>query len=346
MLVSWYLTRRFLGYFTTLVLFLAFLFNLVEFFEKIVRVKHVAVGTVFHFLGLNILPSLFELMPVGLWLATCFLLKELATRHEFECLHLLTFIPRRFFSFFLLMGLGVALVTFGLREQFVAHLTIKAERFKKEAFKLHSDQKIISKWVELDEDRFCYFSVLDAQKSEGTDLLIVTMSPQFRFQQIITAPYFTIDPKVSSVIIPEARIEQEGEEGRTVNNIVVNSPGFFSHLRMNFDVPTVGALTKKILLYRHVLPRGVYYELWYELLARIIFYIQLLLYPLMTACLFMFTRHQYMRWLLMLLPYPLLTGMGAVTDTLFRCGWHPIVSMFPYVFIMFFIVWSVRRWNR
>src|SRR3972149_4709923 len=89
MVFTSYFLRRFIGFFFALTLLLAVIFNLIEFFEKLVRVKHTDIGSIIHFIGLNFLPSFSDLMPIGVWLATCIMIWEFHQNHEWETLFLL-----------------------------------------------------------------------------------------------------------------------------------------------------------------------------------------------------------------------------------------------------------------
>jgi hypothetical protein len=340
MLIFSYLTRRFLAFLAAISLLLAFIFNFIEFFEKIVRSKQVPVSVIIHFLSLNFIPTFFDLLPIAVWLAMCLLIKELMGRYEWELLQLMTFIPRKFLRFSLIMGLALSVSSLVLHERYVANLVFKAERFKQEKFKQGAPQILVNKWFELDHDRICYFSIFNPETVAGDDLLIIQFSPDFTFQKMIQACHFTINPATTSIEIPEARIFDMGVQGEYIQKeLAIHSPAFFSQLKMNFEYPTLFNTAKKLSLYGKLLPSGVYNEMLGHFCSRMGYYIQLLLYPLLTICLFMVTSHPYIRWILALLAYPLLLTATITSDAAFHSGFHAFILLMPYLLVLLFVLW-------
>lgn len=328
MLIFWYLARRFLAYVISISLMLAFLFNFVEFFEKLLRVKHVSVATIMHFLSLNFIPAFFDLLPIGVWLATCLVLKDLLANNEWELLQLLIFVPRRFFVFTLAMGVIVSASALLLYEGGAAHLAFQAEHFRQDKFKQGTGSKLLNRWFELDNNQFFYCGVLDLATFEGKDLILITMSPDFHLEKIVKAADFTVDPITSIVSAPE-------------NNIHFSSPGLFAQINLSLEEPTLGNLARKILFHKDILPAGVYNELLGQLCTRLGYYFQILLYPVITFCLFMCTYHPYARWVCMLLAYPLVLLAVTIGNAAFHNGFHALAILLPYL-IMLLVVMLVR----
>lgn len=340
-----YLARRFLAFVVVISVLFAFLFNFIEFFEKIVQVKDVSTGAIVHFLSLNFVPSLFELLPTSVWLSTLFLFKDLSQRHELEILQLVTYLPRRFFVFLLSMGLLLSLAAMIINETCVIKLSLRADRFKQEKLRQSATQRLVSKWLELDNNVFGYFSVLDLEQFKGKDLLVIALKPTFELDKIIMAPQFEIDPTNNSIQIPVGQIIQiEQHTERSVHNFSLASPSFFSQLRTNFELPTLLNFIKKIVLYKDILPQGVYRDLLYDFFMRLTYYFQLLLYPLLTFCLFMLSTLVLNRWILALMPYPYFMLSKVVIHGLIQKGVHPIIAIFPYFLIGIFIAlcWFYR----
>lgn len=333
MLIFWYLTRRFLAYVFSISLMLAFLFNFVEFFEKLLRVKHVSVATIMHFLSLNFIPAFFDLLPIGVWLATCLILKDLIANNEWELLQLLIFVPWRFFVFTVAMGMLVSTGALLMYEGGVAHLAFQAEHFRQDKFKQGTGSKLINKWFELDNNQFCYCGVLDLETCKGKDLLVISMSPDFDLEKIVTAADFTFDPTTSMVSAPES-------------NINFSSPGLFSQINLSLEEATLGNLARKIIFHKHILPPGVYNELLGQLCTRLGYYFQILLYPVITFCLFMSSYHPYARWVLMLSAYPLILLSATIGNALFNNGFHASIILLPYLImlIMVLLAW-IRKFR-
>lgn len=298
------------------------------------RAKHASASVIFTYLGLNMIPSFFDLMPIGLWLATCFLLKELEQRHEWEPLQLLTFIPKKFFVTLLVLGVSLGLCSLVLREQIVIPLAFKSERFKQDKFKQRTGEKIVSKWLELDPNQFCYVDYLDLQKQEGEGLLVLWLSPEFVVEKLLSAPQFYTNQESKKIIIPQGQLATGTQSDVVVGDHQLYFPSFFSQIRISLEVPRLYTMAKKAILYKDYLPQASYNELLYAIFMRTAYYFQIVLYPIMTLILFMLSRHSYMRWLLALIPYPFFTLLAVVTDNLYRHGMHPILLLLPYAILI------------
>ena len=339
MVIFTYLARRFAGYVIVTSFLLAFLFNFIEFFEKLVRVKHTTAATILAFLQLNFLPSLIDGVPIALWLATCLLLRELAQHNEWELLQIISYVPKRFFVFTVTMGLLFGTAVLVVRESAVAGLAARAERFKQEKFKQERVQKIIGRWVELSAHQFAYFNVLDLDHMTGLDLLVVTMKPNFELERIVTAPTFAVDPGTCTVLAKQAQVvAMDRPEAVAFEQLTFHTPALLPQLNMSLEAPTLRNLGRKLFLYHDVLPAGVYSELLYTFLMRLICYLQLLLYPALTFGLFMLTTHAVGRWALALAPYPLFMVLGVVSDHAVRYGLHPLSTLLPYVLLIIFLL--------
>jgi lipopolysaccharide export LptBFGC system permease protein LptF len=344
MMLFTYLARKFSLYVITISFLLAFIFNFIEFFEKMVRVKQARAMAVTTFLGLNFIPTFLDLLLIGVWLATCFLLKELCWHHEWELLQLLTYIPKKFFVFMVIMGVAVSSMAFVINEYCGASLAFKADKFKQERLKQSMDHVLMTTWLELDRGRFCYFSVLDTKTLRGEDLLLITMSSQGMLQSVVKAPFFTVDFKSMTVTVPDGyEFDHEEQEEKKIRNKTFVLPAFFSQLRINLEIPTVGNLLNRVTFYRHALPQGIYNDLLGKLFARISYFIQILICPLLVIALFMCTQHPYVRWVLALSAYPLCIVAGLVGNAGVRHGLHASFIFFPLLLMALFIGWCWMR---
>jgi len=347
MILFWYLTRRFLSYVFSITFLLTFLFNFIEFFEKLMRAKQTSVAVITYFLRLNFVPTFFDLLAIGTWLGTCFLLKELCWRHEWDLLNLLTYIPGRLLTFAMWMGISISLFALVAHEQYVAPLAFKAERFKQEKLKQGVKHRLVTTWLELDNNRMCYFSVLDPQTGDGEDLLLISMSPQFLLERMVRAPHFHVDFKTMNIHIPHGMVVDSGEQKeQSVTDISLSVPAFFSQLSISLEAPLLWNLSKKLMFAKHLLPRGVYDELLGSLLLKIGYFLQILLYPLLTVCVFMCIHHPVVQWIAALSVYPVMLVSTQIVDILFHYGLSPLVLLLHYLLFIIMALVCMYRMRR
>ena len=235
-----------------------------------------------------------------------------------------------------------------LNEYGGASLAFRAEQFKQERLKQSMDHVLMTTWLELDHNRFCYFSALDTKTLQGDDLLLITMSPDGALQTVIKAPHFTVDFASMNIVIPQGReFDRDEQDERDIHDRTLVLPAFFSQLRVNLEVPTIGAMSKRVMFYRNALPQGVYNDILGKLFDRISYFFQILLCPLLVLALFLCTQHPYLRWILALLAYPLCIVAGLVGDAGVRHGLHASFVFLPLLLIGAFIGWCwVRRVRR
>ncbi len=339
-----YFFMRFFKYVLALNLFFVFLFNFIEFFEKLLRVKHSTTYDILYFLTLNLAPSFFEQLPISCWLATCLLLREFYLQQEFDTLLLLGLSLKRFFKLFALVGLCIAIPSFIINEYLVSPLTFKAEQYKMEHFKQISTQKVINKWMTLEQNTFGYLSVLDLQIKEGKDLFLIFMTPEFTIQKTISAPTFLIDEKAQKISIPDGKLfDVENNIQTKISNHTVVSPSFFSQIKINYEAPSVINFSKNLILSHSIIPNAVSNDLIGQLLKRIIAYLLLIIYPLLTFGLFglMWRRASY-RWLIIFAPYPTMIAISLCSDALLHQGVNALLAYSPYL-IVFMGLWVIYR---
>jgi lipopolysaccharide export LptBFGC system permease protein LptF len=340
-----YICKRFLAHFFIVSTLLALLFNFIEFFEKLMRAKHVGVGAILHFISLNFAPSLFDLMPLASWLATILLIKEFHQQNEWENFSILGITRKTIFKTILIIGTVLFAFHMVCKEKCILPLAFKSEHFKMETFKQHATQKIVSKWLLLDNNIFCYFSILDIDTAQGQELIILSLSPSFSIMQTIKAPIFYIDTHNQHLIIPHGYryIAQENNHF-PITDERLKLPSFFSQLQINIEIPSITNLSKHLIFNRNFLPESVKNELLATLLHTITSSLQIILYPLLTLCLlWLFPINNPLQWALIFTPYPIVVLCTTLIDFMLAQGAPALLILIPYLIIMFFIALCYRK---
>lgn len=334
MIIFWYLTRSFCSYVAIISVLMAFLYNFIEFFEKLVRVKHTTIYEILYFVGLNFIPGIFDFLPIAIWLATCLILKELLQRNEWDLLQFLSFIPFRLCAFIGVMGLGISITALYMHESIVATLVFRAERFKQEHFKeAVGQQQIINRWFELEQGLFCYMNILDLKTNQGKNLLLIQMSPQFEIQKLIRASNFSVDPKRSELYLSTIDVfDQQSAGFCQIERQTWILPGLFSQIGINFQVLTLQSVIYHLLFHSKFLPIGMYRDLLGQMCKKIAYSLQLFLYPLLTITLFLAMAYfPYIRWIAAFLAYPIMLMINFIGTTFFNSGLHAFVILLPYL---------------
>ena len=332
-----YFFNRFFKYFFIINISLTLLLNFIEFFEKIIRIQHTTNLTILNFILLNLFPSFFETLPLSCWLATCLFLKELAQQNEWETLQILNVNYKKLFNLFFIAGAISATFSFIGKEKLALELANKSEKFKLENLKQNSQQKIINKWFTLSKDNlFCHVNVLDLKSNIGTNLTLIYMTPNFELQKVITAPIFNIDNSTKNIILPTSTITKplKNKVKKTTNQIIKIS-GLFSQLQLEKGIPSLIAIIKNLNSSKNVIPPQIWNDIFYQLLKRIIFHIQIILYPLLTFSLFLlFFFHPTYKWIFILLPYPLITLIDTTTEFFIKKGVSAFIAVFIYLLLI------------
>ena len=202
MVLAKYFLKRFFKYLFLINISLTLLFNFIEFFEKIVRVKHATIIMILKFIAMYIPPSFFDTLPLSCWLATCLLIKEFVQQDEWQLLKILNVKIKHIFNLFILAGIISAVFSFVGKEILTLELLNKAEQFRIEKFKQRSTQKIINKWITLSSQNiFCHFGYLDLDLDTGEDITFLYMSPEFKINKIVNSKQFKINPKSQNIIL-------------------------------------------------------------------------------------------------------------------------------------------------
>jgi len=328
-----YIFKRYFLYFSAVTIILAVLSNMVEFFEKLIRVKHAATVTILHFVTLNFLPSIFEYMPVASWLVTCLLMRELHQQYEWEILQILSVSYKKLCSVFLLIGIVLAGISFIGKEYISVSLAFKSERFKQQAFKQSSVQKIINKWILLDQNTILHVGFIDTETNKGSDLLLITMSPDFIIEKTLSVEHFKLDQENQQILIDEGTVYSVSDSMyNKIQTEKIFIPGLFSQIQINLEMPSLINSIKHLIFDKAYLPASLHNELLYQFLKRFLAHFQIILYPLLTFCLFaLFSYHAVLPWVAILLVYPFMVLVTACTDSLVRAGFSSWVALLPLI---------------
>jgi len=331
MVLARYIFKRYFLYFSAVTIFLALLSNFVEFFEKLIRVKHAGILTILHFVTLNFLPSIFEYMPIASWLVTCLLIKELQQQHEWEILQILSVSYKKLCSVFLLIGFVLAGISFIGKEYISVSLAFKSERFKQQTFKQSAVQKIINKWILLDQNSILHIGLIDVENNKGSDLLLITMSQDFKIEKTLSAEHFELDPKKQRVIIADGKMYSVADGSYSkIQEEKFLMPGLFSQIQINLEMPSLLNIIKHLIFDKAYLPASLHSELLYQFLKRFFAHFQLILYPLLTFFLFaIFSYLGTFQWIAILSLYPVMILATAVTDSLARASFTPWIALLP-----------------
>ncbi|MCB9493191.1 MAG: hypothetical protein H6679_02870 [Epsilonproteobacteria bacterium] len=336
-----YLSRRFSAYFLTFSLLLAVLVNFVEFVEKVVRTDSASLTDIAYFVGINFVVSLFDLAPQASWLATFFLLRELASQHEWDVLNLVGLTPQKCMAYVfgagLLLAGGIAVV----KEVWIVPLASHAQRYKLETFKQQSVDAIVDRWLMFDDGVFGHVGSFDFRTGQGTNLLLLYVDDVFLLKKIITAPTFNFGNDADALLVQQARLydQASGQHSQLVEQTIMLQ-GFLPQLKADVQVPTLANLLGCVFGQGMHVPWNVRNELLYAALKRIVEYMHLILYPLLTFVLFaLFVGSAQRSWFVLFIPYFLITLLGIWGDFLVLgsgvSAWLLLMLYFPvFLFLL------------
>jgi lipopolysaccharide export LptBFGC system permease protein LptF len=353
MVLKKYILKRFFKYIFTINISITFLFNFIEFFEKIVRVKHATLGTVFHFISLNLPPSFFENLNISCWLATCLILKEFIEQNEWETFKILNVNYKKLFKLFLFAGTITATITFIGKETITLPLLNKSEKYKFEKLKQISTQKIHNKWLELKNSKkesfkkFSFFQYLNLKTLIGNSLILIDINKNFEMEKIISTPEFKVNLQTKEILLNKAtKIEIKENSQSIKHNYKLYLPSFFSQLQLSNYIPKLNHLLKNIIFDKLFLPQNVWLDLIAEMLKRLLFYLQILLYPILTLIFFLiFEDNKKYKWISIFLPYPIMRLSALISNFFANNNFNPIFMLLPYILIILFIIYYVAGIN-
>jgi lipopolysaccharide export LptBFGC system permease protein LptF len=303
----YFLTRFFLATFS-INLGLTLLFNLIEFFEKMIRV-HESITVIAQFILLNLLPSFFENLLLSSWLGSCLVIREMYQQNEWEILQLIHVRLRKIFM--LIIGAGSLLVfsSFVAQNFFVHTLAQRATQIKQERFKQQHIEEIFNQWFTLKDNVFCHIKYLNSDKKRGEELSILELSPTFIITKITSISEFFLKPNTQEIVVVKGSTlnPQTQEQKEILPHTPLLLPSFFTQISMHQTTPTLHRILYTLMSESSTLPSPLFSHLVALCLTHIFDYLLLILLPLLTFVLFFtFPYHRYARWILIFIPYPLI----------------------------------------
>lgn len=331
----YFLSRFFINIFS-INIGLTLLLNLIEFFEKMVRVKQTSIETILFFIALNIIPSFFENMPLSCWLGSCLTIKEMHQQNEWNVVQLLNIGTKRIFALILIAGTTLMIFNFFGKEIVTQHITKKAEQFKQEKFKQSAHEKIFNRWFALNK-AFCHINYLDLKRKVGTQFSMLELSPNFKIKKVTSAQMFSISPETKEIIISEGTmLSTDAKKQRALYDEKLHLPSLFSQLKIQGQALSLKQIFHVVIFDYKVLPKYVYHQLLYLFLSRFLIHLLLLLYPLLTFAFFLlFPYHRYYRWILIFVPYPLVVFLSTTSDAFMSLFQNGMFAVGPYVILIF-----------
>lgn len=355
-LARYFLTRFFKNVFV-IAIGLTFLYNLIEFFEKMVRIKDTDLLTIAYFIGLNCIPSFFENLPIASWLGSCMTIKEMLQQNEWESLKILNINDRKIYSLVIIAGILLSTTSFFGKEFLAQNITRSAQIFKQEKFKKNQTKNLFNEWFSLKalpstkgenkKNLFCHFDHLNVETKKGFRFSMTELCNDFSIKKIIFSNHFSIDPKLKNIHLCDI-VELERNNKNTFSQKkekIIYQPSFFSQLETEKNTPSLNKFFRIVTFGKNVLPTHVYQKLLYEFLNKILIHLLLLLYPLLTFALFFFFnttisrllrfyhKNNFFLWTLLLLPYPLATVLFTITDSLYQNYQFGLLAIIPYIFL-------------
>jgi hypothetical protein len=343
MILARYVLKRYAFALLTIALLLGFFSNLIEFFEKLTRVRHAELGHLLQFLALNFLPSSIDLLPLAMWLATLVVLRDLTKDQGWDFLRLIGFMPRHLaiilgsFSIFLIILVGVA------RETIIVSLAQHAQKVRREHFKKVPMSHYINVWLELDANTFCSFGCLDLATSKGKDFVYCNVDEHFCINRLIYGPAVSIADDRQHVLIERGYLFKEHASLEPLNGVMLPvPPSVWKHLAFTSEIPTFITLCKWLFMYRFFLSPPLYAEMWVQWLKTVNFYLQCLLLPILTILLFGSLATGSVAWFGALALYPISLGLDLLMDQAVIAGAVSWVLFVPYLCLIC-LLWLLSR---
>lgn len=314
MVFARYTFKRFSLYFIGIALFFAGLFNLIEFFEKLIRVSSATIVKVAHFVMLHFGPSFVEFLPIASWLAVVLMIKEYHQQHEWEAFPLVMIGKKNLYTIFFVSGIIAGLFSFVLNEWIMLPIASQAERFRTETFKKTSSITINNKTMWLPNNIFAAIGFIDLHNHEGTDLTLASLSPSFTLERVYRIDRFTLDIKEKKIIFDKGYLFTPSNNATTeIRHQSYALPSFFTNLQIHQEIPTLRSLINSAIFYRHLLSQKAYLDIIQQIMKRLLFYLQIILSPLLTIAIFFLTEPLGIwKWLMLIIPYGLFAGLNGL----------------------------------
>lgn len=177
-----YLLQRYFTLLLTISFLFTAVFNLIEFFEKLVRTS-ASLGTIATFIGLNLIPSWLTLLPISSWLAMLALIGLLQLNNEWHALDVLGIRPRALVPpFFIALTMSAGLLLLGKHvvfDQSQHALT----RYYQTVFKKKERNSISDRWFWLPRMRYVHIGWYDQASKKGRDLTIYHYTATYHLKE-------------------------------------------------------------------------------------------------------------------------------------------------------------------
>lgn len=340
------MVKRYFLYFVALTSFLALLFNVIEFFEKLVRSSDIGIGTIAYFSYLNFFSTFSELMPIGSWLAAVLVIREFVINNEWEPLFLVGINKRGFFRALLASALLALVGCFFLDEILLRSMTVKAEEFRQTVFKKKRRDSIHNAWYRLSDKSFCSIEKIDFKTMSGKGLDLFTLSEEFAIKEVMKLKRFVFNPDNHLIEVQDGNIvrfqeifEREDFSGRKIDMSLL-----FGRIHLEKQLFTCFRFIKDFVL-SDISLLGISQELWALFVKRIFFYLQIVFFALFSYALFiLFEDRLYMRWVALLLPYPIHTVISVILELFVSKRLYFVGILGLYLLIISCIVIIHRGW--
>ena len=346
MILTKYLARKFFTYLVTASTSIALLYNLIEFFEKLMRAHHATLSEISVFILLNLLPSFFELLPVSIWLATCLLIRELYLAGGWENLSLLSVRPHEILRHAFIGGAVLCTLSLVGKEWAINQVTKKVTHYKMKRLKSAQHQKIYNRWFCLDQQRFINIDYLDLTMGSGEGLLLLELDEQFLLKKRIWIPHFELTSSTNTIqsIKTNASV-LEGIFNTTHKKLILHLPELVANLRLNAHTPTLTRLASTLFSARRLLsPQTLHRELC-SFFMRILTHLQPLIYTVLPLGLFLlFPPSSLLLWAGILAIYPLFLIVTTISHFLSQHYFPAWIVTIPYL-LAFFGMLALRRFS-
>jgi lipopolysaccharide export LptBFGC system permease protein LptF len=331
-----YFLKWFFLYTVSIAFVLGFLLNVIEFFEKLMRTSGISLCTILTFLGLRLLPSFFETLPVGSWLALCLMIKDFITEHEWHTMQMLGISHKILIRIVIIAGLTLTAVTLVTKELLITPLSFKAEQFKTEKLKNLQLDFIANKWLQLNNNIMCHIGSLDIAQKRGLNITVIYLSEDFSIEKTITANEFTLIPESQSLCMQQAHLNDAlANQLHVIDNQELKVPQLFSFLEMEQKSPSIINLSASLMSTKKIIPKALFNKALFQLFKKFIFYLQLLCYPLLTLILFLLLeKHAIYRLVGLFLPYPIILFSDTFFDFFVSKGAAASMIFIPYAILL------------
>jgi lipopolysaccharide export LptBFGC system permease protein LptF len=345
MRVTTYLLRSYFRYYLLCNISLTLLYNLVAFFEKYTRFSQSSSAEVLQFIGLNIIPSFFDLIALSCWLAVCLLLRDFAHTNKWDALHMLHVGPEAIVKIMSIAGITLSVVSFFGKEVATLHLHRALKEHKHVAFGGPSPHQLTNVWLSPSKNSFAFAQHINIQTHHGSGLLLATMENGFKLKDIIRAAYFTMDPKTNILFFPYAlTYDTKTHTSKPTHNLSLRLPGIFKQLKYAHNHPSLIDLASSLLSSKSYLSAQMYTQELLLLLSRLLFCLQPLILILLCFCWFFFTYERLLvRWLVPILSYPALLLLIGLMHFVAQHALLPTLILAPYLLYIALIITSYRR---